>query len=794
MTFSRDDSQLIADLHSLHKKSPKLVKPVKYVVPTVPEITVESWKMNEWKYHDIPSPFPTLARGLFSVEEKGEGEGPRYRIVARGYDKFFNIGEVPWTNWSSLEAHTKPPYTLTLKSNGCIIFIAALSPSQILVTSKHSLGPVQSVSESHAQAGERWLCRNLGQVGKTTEELAKVLWEKHWTVVAELCDDSFEEHVLPYSAEKTGLHLHGLNECSKDFKTQLTAVVDEFAREWGFIVTASYELPSISKVKAFTEEIGRSGKWNSEALEGFVVRTTVSLPPTKGSTPADASPYSPGSSFFFKIKFDEPYMMYRDWREITKSLLSKGESANLPKSKMARPETKTYVAWVKGEIKRNPSLFEGYTKGHGIIATRERFLEWLETDEGTRGKRKAETDKEATQPPGKKFGKTIIMPIAVPGAGKTSIAVALRELFHFGHTQSDDVKAKKPAPVFIQNVKKLLRDHDVVIADKNNHLHNHREDLRGAVNGMHPPVRLLALNWSLDRPHGEIHRICSDRIITRGANHQTLHGDTTDKSHEGIVWRFLRDTEPLNENEADATIEMDIGEDLEYSLARAIDGIVRELGLPRPDAERVGAALAKVRGYMPAHTTSTKKPKTKAKPAPRYFGLLAEIDLVEGLEAQISRREEGEERGLLREFWDALKKNQRITCQPHVTIVHSKQLPDKLTLWECCSALYALPTPPLFRARLGHVVADERVMAVTVEELRVDDPEEDEGQEGSTFLSMLDPELRGQLHITVGTRDASVPPFEASVLVESFKKGEKGPDNVRLEDVYVKGRIKGLKG
>jgi len=110
-------------------------------------------------------------------------------------------------------------------------------------------------------------------------------------------------------------------------------------------------------------------------------------------------------------------MMYRDWREITKSLLSKGESAKLPKDKMTRPETKTYVAWVKGEIKRNPSLFEGYTKGHGIIDTRKRFLEWLDTNEGKRGKRKAETHKEATQPPGKEFGKTIIMPIAVPGVG-----------------------------------------------------------------------------------------------------------------------------------------------------------------------------------------------------------------------------------------------------------------------------------------------------------------------------------------------------------------------------------------
>jgi tRNA ligase len=112
-------------------------------------------------------------------------------------------------------------------------------------------------------------------------------------------------------------------------------------------------------------------------------------------------------------------MMYRDWREITKSLLSKGESAKLPKNKMARPETMAYVAWVKDEIKRNPDLFEGYTKGHGIIATRQRFLEWLETDEGKRGKRKTETDKEATRPPGKKYGKTIIIPIAVPGVGKS---------------------------------------------------------------------------------------------------------------------------------------------------------------------------------------------------------------------------------------------------------------------------------------------------------------------------------------------------------------------------------------
>jgi len=315
----------------------------------------------------------------------------------------------------------------------------------------------------------------------------------------------------------------------------------------------------------------------------------------------------------------------------------------------------------------------------------------------------------------------------------------------------------------------------------------HREDLRSVANTMNPPVRLLALNWSLDQPYAVIHRICADRILMRGADHQTLHGDATDKSHEDVLWRFLRDTEPLGDGEADATIEMDISEDLEHSLARAIDGIVRVLELPRPDAERIGAALGKARGYKPAYTDA--KPVTKAPPSPRYFGLRAEIDLVDALDRHISLRE-----GPVREFWNALKADRRVSRNPHVTIVHRKQLPDNQALWERCAALCALPNPPLFRARLGDVLADERLMAVTVEDLSVNNPEEDEGQEGSTFISQLDPELRERLHITIGLKDDTVPAAEAGALAVSFKRGEKGADSVRLEDVFVKGRIKGFSG
>jgi tRNA ligase len=133
----------------------------------------------------------------------------------------------------------------------------------------------------------------------------------------------------------------------------------------------------------------------------------------------------------------------------------------------------------------------------------------------------------------------------------------------------------------------------------------HRRELRDAVKGTHPPVRLLALNWSLDdQPHAEIHQICADRIMARGANHQTLHSDEHGKAHEDILWQFLHGTEPLVDGEADTVIEMDVREDLEHALSRAIDAVVRVLGLPRPDTGSVGAALSRARGYRPLSTDS----------------------------------------------------------------------------------------------------------------------------------------------------------------------------------------------
>ena len=130
----------------------------------------------------------------------------------------------------------------------------------------------------------------------------------------------------------------------------------------------------------------------------------------------------------------------------------------------------------------------------------------------------------------------------------------------------------------------------------------HRQELRNCVKRTRPPVRLLAFNWSVSddqQSHTETHRICAERIMERGTNHQTLRGDEQGKAHERVLWQFLRTAEPLGDGEADAVVEMDVREDLEQALERAVDGVVRVLGLPRPDAERVAAALSNARGYCP---------------------------------------------------------------------------------------------------------------------------------------------------------------------------------------------------
>lgn len=288
----------------------------------------------------------------------------------------------------------------------------------------------------------------------------------------QLCDDDFEEHVLSTPAHLTGLHLHGLNLNTPHFATLSPEEVKKFAEDWGFIPTEFERLKTLDEVKQYSDKVAKEGKWKGEAIEGFVVRTTVKDLGAK--TDDGEPPYPPGSPFFFKIKFEEPYLMYRQWREITRSLMPllkqncpgrKSRTAfpwTQMGSKLKRPESAVYADWCAEMMVQEPHLFDNYDKG--VVRVRERFLKWTEGE----GKSKWQSARKNSEhkAPKDSAKKAIIVPVAVPGCGKTMLGVALSHLFGFAHTQNDDIKQKKTAAMFMKNIVELLKKNDVVYCDR----------------------------------------------------------------------------------------------------------------------------------------------------------------------------------------------------------------------------------------------------------------------------------------------------------------------------------------
>ena len=76
--------------------------------------------------------------------------------------------------------------------------------------------------------------------------------------------------------------------------------------------------------------------------------------------------------WFFKYKFEEPYLMYRQWREATKALIA-GRQFKLRKHTKI---TEEYLLYVRKRLSVDRNLGRAYMQNHGIIKLRNDFLEF----------------------------------------------------------------------------------------------------------------------------------------------------------------------------------------------------------------------------------------------------------------------------------------------------------------------------------------------------------------------------------------------------------------------------------
>lgn len=807
--MAKETNELVQELVQLQKgKEGGARVKVRRTMFSVGGVEVTSWKFNEWDYAKESVHLPTLARGLFTVDHGG-----RFEIATRGYDKFFNVDEVKRTKWAWIEEHTQGPYEMTLKENGCIIFLSAMLDGTLLVCSKHSTGSLQDVGMSHANKGEEWVQAQLATLGKSSRELAAALHGLGVTAVAELCDDSFEEHVLKYPPDRAGLYLHGLNQNRPAFITSPQDVVREFAHKWGFRSIESFSRKTMEEVKMDLKLASETGTWKQREIEGFVIRCKVL---------ADGQP----EDFFFKYKFDEPYLMYRQWREATKAMIGGKE----PVVKKHQQVTNEYLRWVRGKFSAQPELKVSYLQNHGIIALREEFLQV----QGTSGMELSNVDEtvddgiegtvDGSNPVGAekagpsngkstfKPSKIVIVPVATVGCGKTTLALALATLFHWGHVQNDNITGKGAARLFANAIVNEMQDLPVVIADRNNHLRVMRKALFTDIHDHFPKAKLVAIHYVHYRDTSpdlryKIESVAETRVMARGDNHQSIQATTHGKQHvQKILRQFINSFQPVQEQNSpddgfDHIIELNPTRPTRDNLAIVIEQLHEQyphLIHTIPSNEEMDDAVNFALTYQPSsrkrHFTDRKKELERGE-RPR---LVSKEEAIASLHAQKSAQEtqttsqstrqkaNGESTDVATKkkrpigeklmyyairmpkdilhildtmftwhsdfyaLWNQWKDKNRIQESLHVTLIHRSQSKSHPQLWE---TYQNIASPLTTTVVLNTIVWNSRVLAIDVTI---------EGQGGIQCVSEIP-------HITIGTGAPSIKPFEANQMLREWK-------------------------
>ncbi|CCE82416.1 Piso0_002141 [Millerozyma farinosa CBS 7064] len=651
------------------------------------DIEVTSWRFSEWDYEKERVKLPCNARGLFTSNG---------RICVRGYDKFFAVDEVPKTMHSSLSENSVGPYEVSTKENGCIILISGLENGELVVCSKHSTGKRDFSGRNHALQGEAALEKQLQTVGKTRRDLAELLYCHNLTAVAELCDDEFEEHVLSYSRDQAGLYLHGLNYNTIQFRTLPFDLVEQFTNDWGFSRVHHFTIDTFEDLWKFLQETAKSGIYDNREVEGFVVRCREK---------------DINHNFFFKFKFEEPYLLYRKFREVTRTYLEKEMTPQTIMTYLVKDHKRPilfYLEFMERFFKENPQAKEEFLQGHGIIKLRKLFLKEMGFGElDGIGLMNFEGFNQmfsvlSLEPSRYKY---VLIPIATIGCGKTTVFRTLNELFpNWSHVQNDDIpKVPSKSRLVDSCLTELAKpDVDVVLCDRNNHVFRERAQLFDqflALKENFLPadigLKFVAVNFvKSDLTKDKLWDITLSRVSKRGNNHQSIKF-SDDEEHamsvmKGFVGRFkYLDTSVEPDSLFDDVIEMDI-ENKDFSFNNT-KKIIQELskfpelqkaGIDKIDDSKLESAFQKALSYVPTFTKtfrnskpSNKKKnkkagsnKTEKKKKIVYFGVRIDFELVKEALSKVLTGNE---------TWESLNDNKRVQDEFHLTLSHLSSTRDK---------------------------------------------------------------------------------------------------------------------
>lgn len=746
------------------------------------QIYIDNWKFREFDFSKRADKMPCLARGLFTTPTE---------IVVRGYDKFFNVDELPSTKREVLREECVGPFVASTKENGCIMFFSGLSDGTLLVCSKNVTGDVNPNSNGklkHYECGMAQVKSQLDTIGKTTTDFARVLYSQKLTAVAELCDDSYEEHVVPYPPERAGLYLHGLNLNTKELQTLSMDTVADFAETWGFRKVKSTYFDTFDAVMEYAAQIENQGKYSDQETEGLVIRCKRN-----------------GQDFFFKYKIEQPYFLYRQFREATLKLFCSDNKRNVREVLALYPDFKritlAYLEFAEDYFKEYPEEIKNYENNIGIIKLRQEFLKSLGYEKSQGMKLLEMNMNESLEAKLEKLLATTkvvycLSTIAVPGCGKTTTCMILSNLFpEWKHFQNDDYANAKS---FYSAISEHLVDAPVVMLDRVNYRMKYRQEAIESLSKYrmlsapdveikHIGLNFLKLNKSIAGS------IAKKRIIDRGDNHQSLKSRSHENAAISVLNSNLANFEgpKLKSGETDLPVTIPgsqlQGFDSTFSIVINMDVtstdsslenakiIYRELCqfFPALDQgevpeEKWQAAFEDAKKYSPKFTKNVAIPSRK----PIYYAIHADREV---LLPQIE--------DILKEnvTWKTIKENKRVQDHFHMTISHlmsRRTNPNNDQIWTQLGREFAVnQKKKIINSKSGqNVLADIRVEKIVVIEntlvvLVVQVAKYYKERDGTTspYQESL-PTTNKHLHVTIGTRTEAIKPRESNSYLNALSE------------------------
>lgn len=216
------------------------------------------------------------ARGLFVDTETD-------KIIARSYNKFFNLFERPETEWRNLQQNLQFPVQVYLKENG-FLGIVSYNPKtdDLFIASK------STNQGEYAGYFKKLLLKELGNNFNKFKEFLK---KNDSSAIFEVIDIVNDPHIIKY--EESGVFL--LDVVKNDFTNTFMDydALELFAKEFNFETKVLFKTcENFESLKELIDYYDNS--MNGVQIEGFVVKDS------KG----------------FMFKYKTPY--YKFWKEVRK--------------------------------------------------------------------------------------------------------------------------------------------------------------------------------------------------------------------------------------------------------------------------------------------------------------------------------------------------------------------------------------------------------------------------------------------------------------------------------------------